>query len=32
MRQAGPYLRVAQLQLVDGTERATLLREREVLP
>jgi ATP-binding cassette subfamily B protein len=32
MRQAGPYLRVAQLQLVAGTERDTLLREREVLP
>ena len=32
MRQAGPYLRVAQLQLVDGGERDTMLREREVLP
>ena len=32
MRQTGPYLRVAQLQLVDANERDTFLRERGVSP
>jgi hypothetical protein len=32
MRQTGPYLRVAQLQLVDATERDTFLSERGVSP
>ena len=32
MRQPGPYLRVAELQLLDGADRERLHREQEVLP